>query len=226
MTPAASTSTVTVTPGTSIQTIVDTVTETDTTTETFSYATGTTDYENMKRFATTTAPSGTTVYASMVPAYASACSGTSRYSSACSCAGFTRSTTYATASTTTVTMTAADAVLTDEVVVTTTVEATATASVPYTYVDNIPCGQTVPGPDDHFPITVVCEAQPSSPGSVISANTVADWDACFKAADDSFLCTSFEYVLATKQCTLYRDSTPAYSYSPATGMVFGHFNNG
>lgn len=92
--------------------------------------------------------------------------------------------------------------------------------------DNIPCGQNINGPDDGFVITVVCEAAPSTPGSVLSSNSVADWDACVKAADDNASCTSFEYVLATKQCTLYRDSSAAYAYSSAVGMVFGHFNNG
>ncbi|MCJ1462587.1 hypothetical protein MMC07_001189 [Pseudocyphellaria aurata] len=42
---------------------------------------------------------------SAVPSYASACSGTARYSSACSCAGVTRATTFAPTPTTTVTAT-------------------------------------------------------------------------------------------------------------------------
>jgi len=44
--------------------------------------------------ARTSIPAGAyTILPSLVPSYASACSGTARYSSACSCAGITRTTT-------------------------------------------------------------------------------------------------------------------------------------
>lgn len=231
--------------------VASTETDVGTSTVTVTGPTSTTDVEvyqpKLKRatqLGTTTSPGGTTVYASMVPTYASACSGTARYSSACSCWGISHSTTTVKASTkyvtvtaatlvriyqppaSSVTATAATPVVTDDVTTTTSSEVTATATVGYTYMDDIECGQNISGPDDGFAISVICEAQPSSPGSVISSNVVGDWDACVKAGDDNYQCTSFEYTIATKTCTLYRDSTAAYSYQGAQGMVFAHFNNG
>lgn len=215
ITPATVTSTVTVTPAP--------VTETDTTTVTVATTTtytGTLDVEvnnaNKKR-ATTGA---VTVSPSAVPAYASACSGTSRYSSACSCAGVTPSYITAPAPTTTVTVTA------NTITTTTVTTAIATATQSATYTDKIPCGQNINGPGDGYVITVICEAKPSPQGTTLSTRTVGDWDQCVKIADDNSLCTSFTYELDNKQCVLYRDPTPAYTYTSAQGIVFAHFNNG
>jgi len=213
VTPATVTSTVTVTP--SPVTVFSTSFTTSTTT--LSITTSTTDvevYNNNKKRGTIGA---VTVSPTAVPAYASACSGTARYSSACSCAGVTASYTTVATPTTTITVTAAPSTTTEQTV------ATATATAGGVYQDQIPCGQTVTGADG-FRITIICEATQSSTGvSLLSSTTVGDWDQCISLADSISPSTSFTYDLATRQCNVYRDSTPNFSHAPASGMVYAYF---
>ncbi|MCJ1291374.1 hypothetical protein MMC34_002917 [Xylographa carneopallida] len=84
------------------------------------------------------APRAVTVSPSSVPTYASACSGTARYSSACSCFGITHSTSTASTPSTTITVTAtATATATSVVTATATVDATTTVIASITLTDLI-----------------------------------------------------------------------------------------
>ncbi|MCJ1389204.1 hypothetical protein MMC18_002059 [Xylographa bjoerkii] len=84
------------------------------------------------------APRAVTVSPSSVPTYASACSGTARYSSACSCFGVTHSTSTATTPSTTITVTAtATATATSLVTSTTVVDITTTVIASITLTDLI-----------------------------------------------------------------------------------------
>ncbi|MCJ1417066.1 hypothetical protein MMC32_003405 [Xylographa parallela] len=81
-------------------------------------------------------PRAVTVSPSAVPTYASACSGTSRYSSACSCFGVTHSTSTAPTPSTTITVTAtATATATSAVTSTTVVDVTTTVIASITLTD-------------------------------------------------------------------------------------------
>ncbi|MCJ1436180.1 hypothetical protein MMC27_005558 [Xylographa pallens] len=83
-------------------------------------------------------PRAVTVSPSGVPTYASACSGTSRYSSACSCFGVTHSTSTAPTPSTTITITAtATATATSVVTSTTVVDITTTVIASITLTDLI-----------------------------------------------------------------------------------------
>lgn len=105
--------------------VTTTVTQTSTSTSTYvAMTTVTTTIQGKKKRQATTV-TAITQTPTAVPTYASACSGTVRYSSACSCFGVSRVTTTAPASTSTVTVTVSTTVA--STTTTTIVAATATA---------------------------------------------------------------------------------------------------
>jgi hypothetical protein len=83
------------------------------------------------------------------------CSGTARYSSACSSVSVSKRTTTPPSPVTTITQTAPTRKTTLSITTTTTYSTTATVTAGSTYVDNIPCGKTLNGPDDNYPYSFV-----------------------------------------------------------------------
>jgi hypothetical protein len=130
----------------------------------------------------------------------SPCSGTARYSSACSCASVSKRTTTLPSPVTTITQTALTPTTTLSVTTNTTYSTTATVTVRNTYVDNIPCGKTLNGPDGNYPYKVLRGAVGSDASTLLSSNVVGDWDVCVKNADDTFASASSAYKIPTYPC--------------------------
>ncbi|KAH0336649.1 hypothetical protein KCU81_g8458, partial [Aureobasidium melanogenum] len=105
----------------------------------------------------------TTTSASSVPTYASACSGTVRYSSACQCAGLTAATTTLTASTT---------IITDTITVTVTPTATAQATQTQTISETTTSTDIIPTTISTTVTTVVVTEPYTVTTSVVIPTTI------------------------------------------------------
>ena len=207
VTPDASTTTVIVTPPPITQTnyVVSAATVTSQAVVTVSgtdyvSTTNVEVYPNAKRAAT--------VSPSAVPSYASACSGTARYSSACACFGVSKTTITAPVPTSTVTVTGTPATvdLTSVIYTTEVNVVTSTMVTGPTYVDEIPCGQVITGADG-YRISVNCQTVPSpQPPQTLLSTTGGDWDQCVQEADSQVLATSFTFDLETLDCVIYHDA--------------------
>lgn len=179
------------------------------------------DYGAKKRQATASAsPSNTltTISPTAVPTYASACSGTAGYSSACSCLSVVPWTTTVFADRVTVTTTAPPYTYVEHDTVHIPNTVTTTAYV--ADVEEIPCGsgrQTV----DRIPFNVHCEASPGGPADVLyTPSDVHDWDSCLRNCVGIYECLGAEFDLVARSCTLYHDNLSETPLNAATQKVF------
>jgi hypothetical protein len=139
-----------------------------------------------------------------VPTYASACSGTSRYSSACSCWGFTVSTT--TVATPTVTVTS-----------TVTASASAPPDPPFNTADyGCDTNGLISGnfgyPSCRCNWNQTCGAAATSNGNAQIINPpnanplVGNYQYCYLECDRRRACYGFSYTFLTSMCTLFENS--------------------
>lgn len=146
------------------------------------------------------ASGATTNSPTAVPTYASACSGTSRYASACSCFGITKTTSTLTASTTTTTSTVTSTVVPGpRPVCGSVIQGTGPCACTY----SVTCGQMYTG------------------GSLISTlNTISEAD-CVNACDHYDNCFNVDYSRTTGVCRIFQradgsepvDDDDAYAFA-------------
>lgn len=136
------------------------------------------------------ATSPVTAYPTSIPTYASACSGSVRYSSACSCVGVSQSTTTVAASSTTI-------YVTECALPSPTAEA---------------CGSVLSGTDSRNYLVECGLAYTGE--STLSAITAASYQDCFSACESDSACGSFTFDSA--QCS---DNCQLFGFYDATTVV-------
>ncbi|KAK6005728.1 hypothetical protein QM012_007370 [Aureobasidium pullulans] len=214
ITPAAVTSTITITPSTSV--ITDTIVASSTIV--ISTTTPTTIFVgDMKKRQMTDSPN-------VVPLYASACSGSSRYASACSCFGATKTTITVAAPTVLITVTAMTP-LTTTSTTTTSIVATSTSVIAVTSTV-VPgpkpiCGSTIQGAGPcGCTYTVTCGQKYTGGRIIETLNLLSETD-CVNACDGYDNCFNVDYSRSTGQCNIYQrasgpmavDDDDAYSFA-------------
>jgi hypothetical protein len=176
-----------------------------------------------------------TVSPSAVPPYASACSGTARYASACSCPSITKTTVTAAQATSYVTVTAIASTVTKSTTVT-SVATTSTAPAPpplatttITHGDRPVRGSTIQaqGPCG-CEYTVSCD-QKYSGGRIIATLTLLSKMDCVNVCDLYRNCLNVDYSPTTGECNVYTraetsvtvvdDDTFAYAGTSCTGVA-------
>jgi hypothetical protein len=129
------------------------------------------------------------------------CSGTARYSSACSSVSVSKRTTTPPSPVTTITQTAPTRKTTLSITTTTTYSTTATVTAGSTYVDNIPCGKTLNGPGDNYPYSIRSYAVPWAATHLHFCDPMLSGTGMsVKNADDTFASTSSAYKIPTYPC--------------------------
>jgi hypothetical protein len=202
VTPAASTLTITVTPD--AVSVTNTVVESSTQVVTPMPYSTTTIFQgtaDMKKRQATVSPSA-------VPPYASACSGTVRYASACSCFGITKSTVTAAQPTSYVIVTATASTVTKSTTVTSGVMMStapaplATATI--TPGDRPVCGSTIQGQGPcGCSYTVSCDQKYSGGRIIATLNLLSEMD-CVNACDRYDNCFNVDYSRTTGECNVYQ----------------------
>lgn len=206
MTPAPTTITVTSVPPAITKETTLTFSEGTTVTETATSFTTIFDPELLKRQVTSGA--AITVIPTLVPTYASACSGSVRYSSACSCFGVTGTTTTVPTPTVYVTATAdapTSIVTYSATVIVTTATATTVETVPTTIGPGARpvCGSTILGNGPCACVYSVTCGQRWVGGRIITTLGPLTELGCLKQCDSFDNCFNSDYDRSTGQCRVF-----------------------